>query len=112
MNNKSKKKKRLNAKQFHEKVTKARKKLGKEFGFLTWNGTKEQGGKILALLIDSGLITHDNGTDSYDFGLTLACIINVKRANGKKENLKHTSIHEAIKIAKADLNYEKKRKRK
>jgi len=112
MNKRSKKKKRLNAKQFHEKITKARNYLGKEFGFLTWNGTKEQGGELLAILIESGLITHDNGKDSYDFGLTLACIINVKRANGKKENLKHTAIYEAIRIAKADLNYEKKRIRK
>ena len=112
MNKKSKKKKRLNAKQFHEKVTKAREYLSKEFGSMTWNGTKEQGGELLAVLIESGLITHDNGTDSYDFGLTLACIFNMKRANGKRENLKHTAIHEAIKLAKAFQNYEKKRNRK
>ena len=112
MKKNSKKTKRLNAKQFHEKVTKTRKRLGKDFGFITWNGTRRQGGELLALLIESGLITHDNGTDSYDFGLTLACIFNMKRSNGKEEILKHTSIHESIKIAKADLNYEKKRNRK
>ncbi len=112
MKNKSKKRKRLNAKQFHEKITKARKYLEKEFGCITWHGTNDRFGEIIAELIHSGLITHDKGTDSYHFGLILACILNVKRANGKKENLKHTAIHEGIKKGKSNLNYENKRVRK
>jgi len=112
MKKKSKKKNRLNAKQFHEKVTKVRKYLKKEFGCITWHGTNDQLGEILADLIHRGLITHDKGTDSYYFGLTLACIINVLRAKGKRENLKHTAIHEGIKKGKTNLNYENKRVRK
>ncbi len=109
MNKKSKKKKRLNANQFHEKVTKVRKYIEKELGCITWHGTNDKLGEHLAELIHKGLITHDNGTDSYHFGLILACIINVKRANGKRENLKHTAIYEGIKKAKTNLNYENKR---
>jgi len=112
MNKIKKQKNRLNARQIHEKVTKIRKLIEKEFGCITWHDTNDVLGEILAMLIHKGLISHNKGKDSYHFGLTLACIINVKRANGKKENLKHTAIYEGIKKGKTNLNYENKRVRK
>ena len=112
MKNRSKKKKRLKANQVHEKITNIRKQIEEEFGSITWHGTNDKFGEIIAELIHKGLITHNKGIDSYHFGTTLACVFNVKRANGRRENLKHTAIHEGIKKAKTNLNYENKRVRK
>jgi hypothetical protein len=84
------KKKRLTASEFHGIITNIREYI-------------EQ----IALLIHKGLITHNKGSDSYHFGILLACIFNVKRANGKRENLKHTAIYEGIKRGKSNLNSEK-----
>jgi len=101
------KKNRLTASEFHGIITKIRKYIEKELGSITWHGTKDEFGEHIALLIHKGLITHNKGSDSYHFGMLLACIFNVKRANGKRENLKHTAIYEGIKRGKSNLNSEK-----
>ena len=72
MNKRKKKKNRLSARQIHEKVTKIRKLIEKEFGCITWHDTNDAFGEILAMLIHKGLISHNKGKDSYHFGLTLA----------------------------------------
>ena len=100
-------KKRLSASKIIAKVNRIRKVVEEEFGTINWEGTKIEFGDIIANLIDKELITHSKGTDSYHFGLIMACFINIKRANGKRENLKHTSIYDAIKIGKSNLNSEK-----
>lgn len=100
-------KKRLSAGKIIAKVNRIRKVVEEEFGTINWEGTKSEFGDIIANLIDKELITHSNGTDSYHFGLIMACFINIKRANGKREKLKHTAIYNAIKIGKSNINSEK-----
>lgn len=107
MNKNRRKKFRLTANEIHGKINKIRKTIEKELGSITWHGTKDEFGEQIALLIHKGLITHNKGSDSYHFGMLLACIFNVKRANGKRENLKHTAIYEGIKRGKSNLNSEK-----
>ena len=100
-------KKRLSASKIIAKVNRIRKVVEEEFGTINWEGTKDEFGYIIANLIDKELITHNKGTDSYHFGGIMACFINIKRANGKRENLKHTAIYNAIKIGKSNINSEK-----